>query len=223
MGPVTINARLIPAHAGKTRRDVRPGNRRTAHPRSRGENNAQSVAAATGKGSSPLTRGKPASSPRTRSPTGLIPAHAGKTHYPERNSHEPWAHPRSRGENPELWSASILENGSSPLTRGKLTHGDASAKQIRLIPAHAGKTSGVPFCAMGASAHPRSRGENRLRCVWAMAVVGSSPLTRGKPTVLRLCRGGRRLIPAHAGKTKGALQYARHTAAHPRSRGENTS
>ena len=49
---------LIPAHAGKTQRTspFRPS--RTAHPRSRGENNNLDGAAEATPGSSPLTRGK---------------------------------------------------------------------------------------------------------------------------------------------------------------------
>ena len=73
----------------------------------------------------------------------------------------------------------------------------------------------------GAEAHPRSRGENVVPKVKAVAEVGSSPLTRGK-----LAREGdtlshQRLIPAHAGKTFAASANTERTAAHPRSRGEN--
>ena len=49
---------LIPAHAGKTRRSRRARRGRRAHPRSRGENNVVLTSPRTGKGSSPLTRGK---------------------------------------------------------------------------------------------------------------------------------------------------------------------
>ena len=52
------DARLIPAHAGKTllKRIVRK--RRAAHPRSRGENGQVISIVITVSGSSPLTRGK---------------------------------------------------------------------------------------------------------------------------------------------------------------------
>ena len=53
-------ARLIPAHAGKTRRRLGMAPRNTAHPRSRGENEFDSQTNAHAWGSSPLTRGKPA-------------------------------------------------------------------------------------------------------------------------------------------------------------------
>ena len=55
---VAHRGRLIPTHAGKT--SIRPCHsiRSTAHPHSRGENLGRRLAADTGRGSSPLTRGK---------------------------------------------------------------------------------------------------------------------------------------------------------------------
>ena len=56
-----------------------------------------------------------------------------------------------------------------------------------------------------------------------MSSGGSSPLTRGKPARRGLEGMVRRLIPAHAGKTRqAACRSSQHTA-HPRSRGENTA
>ena len=126
---------LIPAHAGKTLPGcgIRRGG--GAHPRSRGENWAGVAAAYTGRGSSPLTRGKPPQKTRTRgSPLtrgkrfrrgalrllpGLIPAHAGKTSPSTRAGSASRAHPRSRGENINGLVAVMIAGGSSPLTRGK--------------------------------------------------------------------------------------------------------
>ena len=70
-------------------------------------------------------------------------------------------------------------------------------------------------------AHPRSRGENRSSTRPLTHFPGSSPLTRGKPSVVRRERSRSGLIPAHAGKTMRppARSYGR--TAHPRSRGEN--
>ena len=50
---------------------------------------------------------------------------------------------------------------------------------------------------------------------------GSSPLTRGKRRDVAGRRRGARLIPAHAGKTRGIHEGRPHAWAHPRSRGEN--
>ena len=130
---------LIPAHAGKTSPPSWRTTGRWAHPRSRGENPRRAAAARSKSGSSPLTRGNPpyrsgrgafpGSSPltrgkrtslyRTRTHSGLIPAHAGKTclSYPVMFSR--WAHPRSRGENGAFPGVPPGRRGSSPLTRGK--------------------------------------------------------------------------------------------------------
>ena len=91
----------------------------------------------------------------------------------------------------------------------------------RLIPAHAGKTSGRPSPAALGRAHPRSRGENEGGHVDVDAGRGSSPLTRGKRIHAGPGHLSLRLIPAHAGKTCGFLQGGCEPVAHPRSRGEN--
>ena len=72
-------ARLIPAHAGKTPWLGSAGRAVTAHPRSRGENAASLSKPARGRGSSPLTRGKPLDGIGVALVPRLIPAHAGKT------------------------------------------------------------------------------------------------------------------------------------------------
>ena len=94
---------------------------------------------------------------------------------------------------------------------------------LRLIPAHAGKTSKPSLSCAGQKAHPRSRGENEIFVALLMGLMGSSPLTRGKLVGDRLASTVYRLIPAHAGKTGHPGAPLRHTTAHPRSRGENTS
>ena len=71
--------RLIPAHAGKTVLHEEGLAAAWAHPRSRGENELLKLLFAQGLGSSPLTRGKRCPRQRHGMPTGLIPAHAGKT------------------------------------------------------------------------------------------------------------------------------------------------
>ena len=132
-----------------------------------------------------------------------------------------WAHPRSRGENFEVLRGHLSVSGSSPLTRGKPA--DEMQWQIDqgLIPAHAGKTALVMLTVLLLTAHPRSRGENRVALRYQRGQRGSSPLTRGKPQWG--AEGGRLtgLIPAHAGKTPFDRPINRAVAAHPRSRGEN--
>ena len=214
-------AGLIPAHAGKTLPSMHVRQVSRAHPRSRGENSAPPTPARSPAGSSPLTRGKPASTARIARTGRLIPAHAGKTVMCLLSARSIGAHPRSRGENIRLTLTRWDEAGSSPLTRGKLSTRGILAIYGGLIPAHAGKTPSTRPSTRSTRAHPRSRGENVTIGPLTVVDRGSSPLTRGKPSrcgLHRLCRG---LIPAHAGKTRSDCRARRNLRAHPRSRGEN--
>ena len=117
--------------------------------------------------------------------------------------------------------AACCASGSSPLTRGKRLTPDAWQQLVRLIPAHAGKTRAVVQTGGARTAHPRSRGENYMPTLKAMVDGGSSPLTRGKPSSPPPRPRRRRLIPAHAGKTRSLTRIVWWSPAHPRSRGEN--
>ncbi len=75
----TATTGLIPAHAGKTWRQLTDAIPGAAHPRSRGENLESRPAKFNVDGSSPLMRGKLDKAAGNRGLEGLIPAHAGKT------------------------------------------------------------------------------------------------------------------------------------------------
>ena len=121
-----------------------------------------------------------------------------------------------------LGTAKVVDwNGSSPLTRGKRTHGARRGPRSGLIPAHAGKTQRTPLGSPPPEAHPRSRGENRGQRARGLLFLGSSPLTRGKQANEVPNRLDSGLIPAHAGKTAVRRRPGRVRGAHPRSRGEN--
>ena len=172
-------------------------------------------------GSSPLTRGKPTRTGWWGLCRGLIPAHAGKTHWATLYVIQGWAHPRSRGENARTTHREHDGGGSSPLTRGKLSGSLLGGFAVGLIPAHAGKTiSGLP-AVWSETAHPRSRGENARSATRSACPAGSSPLTRGKHDDQAATLHAERLIPAHAGKTAHVPRPAFRRGAHPRSRGEN--
>ena len=111
--------------------------------------------------------------------------------------------------------------GSSPLTRGKRHSRKVKPMIRRLIPAHAGKTCVVRHILLLAWAHPRSRGENPIFALILKCGCGSSPLTRGKLRRSHVRPRAPRLIPAHAGKTRGCASLPGLSRAHPRSRGEN--
>ena len=159
---------------------------------------------------------RPAPGPR------LIPAHAGKTvrQYGEGPSLR--AHPRSRGENLSESMGVSSDQGSSPLTRGKLPSMLHLVAVPGLIPAHAGKTIRLTGLKTLDRAHPRSRGENKSLVGRSVSARGSSPLTRGKLPQAQRAQRSDRLIPAHAGKTAGLMPKKPPLEAHPRSRGENS-
>ena len=212
---------LIPAHAGKTRSRPPCPVSSQAHPRSRGENFLVSATTETLTGSSPLTRGKREGRGLGAPGSGLIPAHAGKTAWIHRETGLPWAHPRSRGENPAALAVREASAGSSPLTRGKRRDRNDCGRPPGLIPAHAGKTQPRLLAGHTPGAHPRSRGENAELGGFSVNRGGSSPLTRGKLAEPPGPPGLPRLIPAHAGKTFGDFAGEVVAGAHPRSRGEN--
>ena len=116
-----------------------------AHPRSRGENLTRPSYLPPGRGSSPLTRGKLRRGNRLGHVARLIPAHAGKTIG-------------------QIYRVAG-DGGSSPLTRGKLVRVLLRTSGQRLIPAHAGKTGAMGAIGAVVGAHPRSRGENPVRCL----------------------------------------------------------
>ena len=196
-----MRAGLIPAHAGKTVARYGRAADLTAHPRSRGENLDKGASGLMASGSSPLTRGKPVLLAAWCQTRRLIPAHAGKTAPPGATQARVRAHPRSRGENWKTTRTVPGTDGSSPLTRGKRKRPHCGQSDVRLIPAHAGKTHSTSPPPLQIPAHPRSRGENPARKGGGYPYVGSSPLTRGKPLRSGDRRAHLRLIPAHAGKT----------------------
>ena len=151
------------------------------HPRSRGENAVHATTSSTVSGSSPLTRGKLAVDDDSNVVRGLIPAHAGKTSLTSPTSWPPWVHPHSHRENVMILT---------------------TTRPVPFFPAHKGKTSSFSWLLRHSAAHPRSRGENVIACASSVSNSGSSPLTRGKRAWGPRSSRGRRLIPAHAGKTR---------------------
>ena len=113
-------ARLIPAHAGKTRSLKASSPTMQAHPRACGENPTTIQKHQRREGSSPRMRGKLIAGLCSDIKGRLIPAHAGKT-----GAH---AKPGSG------------RSGSSPRMRGKLCPSWFLWPWLWLIPAHAGKT-----------------------------------------------------------------------------------
>ena len=93
-----MQARSIPAHAGKP--PVRSGSStgRAVYPRPRGEAGDVARVQPALQGLSPPTRGSRRQAQRVRDPAGSIPAHAGKPAVPPEGGCQDWVYPRPRGE-----------------------------------------------------------------------------------------------------------------------------
>ena len=171
---------LIPARAGKTARAACGRAASRAHPRACGENGVVVMTGRTVRGSSPRVRGKRHRGGEAARRRGLIPARAGKTldHRPSRLTVP--AHPRACGENALLHPRCAGLRGSSPRVRGKPYGPPISSSRGRLIPARAGKTSGLVAFMVQERAHPRACGENASGCRAAPSSLGSSPRVRGQ-------------------------------------------
>ena len=116
---------------------------------------------------------------------------------------------------------SLTATGSSPLTRGALDVSGVDEEALRIIPAHAGSTSGNGPGFPRPADHPRSRGEHPSGSGGDIEIPGSSPLTRGAHQGGRHHRFPRRIIPAHAGSTGASHFGITLLQDHPRSRGEH--
>ena len=151
----------------------------------------------------------------------IIPAHAGQTYRYGCGRHRQPDHPRACGANGGANCRRWHAIGSSPRMRGKHAVAGAARRVVRIIPAHAGQTSGLTYPMPSVADHPRACGANDFISDIVASLCGSSPRMRGKPERLfvRACRP--RIIPAHAGQTGERPSNARPLADHPRACGAN--
>ena len=217
-----IRRGTIPARAGETG-PRRSGSRSSGdHPRSRGGNPPRFRMKNTPGGPSPLARGKLSGSARDGHDHGTIPARAGETRSAWRWPGRTGDHPRSRGGNTLHQQMMTLNQGPSPLARGKrftLLH---RCIGVGTIPARAGETpAGTGACGCRRD-HPRSRGGNHGANLLLHSLPGPSPLARGKPSLLVPFAAYRGTIPARAGETWIKPRRRPWRPDHPRSRGGNT-
>ena len=190
------------------------------HPRSRGEYPPLPGRDVRAAGSSPLSRGIPLAVTTASGQDRIIPALAGNTPAAERPGLRRTDHPRSRGEYRNVLGPWVAESGSSPLSRGIRCHGVWSRSRDRIIPALAGNTESGPLIRCQRSDHPRSRGEYLSSAPREPVKAGSSPLSRGIPTICDCYGPGSRIIPALAGNTSPPRRSSPLPPDHPRSRGE---
>ena len=169
----------------------------------------------------------------------IIPAHAGNSRPPRSPARGASDHPRACGElatcpasitNPtgssracgELNTADAINTtntGSSPRMRGTRGGGPPPWGH-RIIPAHAGNSDLEVPGTRQLSDHPRACGELTSSRLWLFMSPGSSPRMRGtlplKAILIVVCR----IIPAHAGNSIEAFDFASLIPDHPRACGE---
>ena len=203
-GAVGDGVRIIPAYAGSTapRKSISPSSK--DHPRIRGEHAVRRHEGWTVVGSSPHTRGAlrrilwtdkrwldhprirgehSDSASTTSDSSRIIPAYAGSTAGDGGGDEGGGDHPRIRGEHADGALTQMSIGGSSPHTRGAPpghAHRDSAR---RIIPAYAGSTRPTRSAPPPNRDHPRIRGEHLEANVNKTITQGSSPHTRGAPTV----------------------------------------
>ena len=171
-------------------------------------------------GSSPLSRGIRVERLVPISTHRIIPALAGNTPRVRNARGLSRDHPRSRGEYPSSDGVAGIDEGSSPLSRGIRLIRHIQLKSPGIIPALAGNTGAGEGCEGTDGDHPRSRGEYRSVLSARHCDHGSSPLSRGIPTVAFCCSVAPWIIPALAGNTVVSAVVICWARDHPRSRGE---
>ena len=134
--------RIIPAHAGQTFVIGARGLGKTDHPRACGANAAAGRIRTLRRGSSPRMRGKQGGRRKLEREIRIIPAHAGQTSSLLLSILPTSDHPRACGANHVKRRAHSVRHGSSPRMRGKPARANHLARNTRIIPAHAGQTSG---------------------------------------------------------------------------------
>ena len=193
------------------------------HPRACGANSFTPAFNWPSTGSSPRMRGKLICRFCRRCRMRIIPAHAGQTtrttscpaRYPD--------HPRACGANLGKIGSLFGSFGSSPRMRGKRRPRPCPRTPVRIIPAHAGQTSGSRWGLDGNADHPRACGANKGAGGNLNGRYGSSPRMRGKPHQRVMPPAGRRIIPAHAGQTRALARPDQRRTDHPRACGANSS
>ena len=215
--------RIIPAHAGQTRREPSWGLPDQDHPRACGANALKRYMVSPHAGSSPRMRGKRDLEVPDAAHRRIIPAHAGQTPGRSASTSAPTDHPRACGANAPGWLSALKNAGSSPRMRGKLRGPAEHHRRQRIIPAHAGQTSAATTPIRWTTDHPRACGANYSLTPQRMDSHGSSPRMRGKHEEFARAKTRLRIIPAHAGQTFTWNADVSRGQDHPRACGANAA
>ena len=213
--------RFIPALAGNTMSETARSISRSVHPRARGEHREAQRVQGLSEGSSPRSRGTPATPGAPGADGRFIPALAGNTRGAARAAGVRPVHPRARGEHDFATSEKKSADGSSPRSRGTRASAPPCPAAWGFIPALAGNTRKGRRWSFWLSVHPRARGEHMVSEQFRICLGGSSPRSRGTHPRFRGWVARRRFIPALAGNTAASAAFHAPHTVHPRARGEH--
>ncbi len=164
-------------------------------------------------------RGLPAGRKSLRPMYELVPAHAGVTRDNVCYTGLKPARPRTCGGYPTSTAISPNLTDSSPHMRGLPGREPPSPEGRSLVPAHAGVTRGLLRMHCVGFTRPRTCGGYPLEHEPGDYPSASSPHMRGIPAWRRRRRWPRRLVPAHAGVTRGGKTSTRQHSPRPRTCG----
>ena len=176
-----------------------------------------------GEGRSPLARGRPGEYQQGDRGAGSIPARAGQTCGWRASMWSVRVDPRSRGaDRLDDWRE-VVEQGRSPLARGRPCRSKPRRVGVGSIPARAGQTHSRAGAVSKPGVDPRSRGADYTVSAPHELEAGRSPLARGRPgpPARQALRTGS--IPARAGQTSTWSPARCTRRVDPRSRGADVA
>ena len=125
-----------------------------------------------------------------------------------------------RGEKWFANHASSRTRGSPPRARGEATSLAASAPELGITPACAGRSASQSYCSCPCRDHPRVRGEKYPGLEEYKAERGSPPRARGEGDVAQALAPHPGITPACAGRSGSGVDGDVRREDHPRVRGE---
>ena len=131
----------------------------------------------------------------------ITPAHAGNRSRSRRALAYQGDHPRTCGEQSLIYCPMVLLIGSPPHMRGTAVPADPVLVHHGITPAHAGNRSALKTHGHKWRDHPRTCGEQPLKCVSHFLPMGSPPHMRGTAESVHEELHIRGITPAHAGNS----------------------
>ena len=167
-------------------------------------------------GSSPRMQGAADDPLRRIEGCRIIPAHAGSSCVEANIPSAMKDHPRACREQNNQNGMWTFMAGSSPRMQGAVVGSSETSGRMGIIPAHAGSRRFETATQKRTSDHPRACREQRHLGTKSTDDQGSSPRMQGAGHRSWQLRRWSRIIPAHAGSSRGVPRLPRQGQDHPR-------